>query len=291
MVFGFLLRYGQHGGCERCGRAPSISTHGAVGLTGADELLVAVLQVGEVGGGVPREMVDSLALSRPRSRAGRPRSGSTVSYGARCSRQEPGADVWGFSWVVGISKLTQLPTFGKDVQGTDGRSEPDVKLGVTNGELRQHWMMLLAALMDAGHPTMPLQLAPAQLQSVKDAVEDNLAHATAEHTRQTGSSSTVASTAAVVVATGSEGPAAATESPTGPVVAASSAATMASGASNVEATASTTDMAGTATPAAVRDSGPGTPPTPAVVPNASANGPEDWESDNSSLWGDSDDDL
>ena len=41
----------------------------------------------------------------------------------------------------------------------------------------------------------------------------------------------------------------------------------------------------------VRDSGPGTPPTLAVTSNASANGPEDCESDNSSLWCDSDDEL
>ena len=56
--FQFLLRYGQHGGCERCGTVPSIPVHGAVSVTDPDELLVAVLQVGEVGGGVPREMAD-----------------------------------------------------------------------------------------------------------------------------------------------------------------------------------------------------------------------------------------
>ena len=56
--FRFLPRYGQHGGCERCGTVPSIPGHGAVSLRPVDELLVAVLQVDEVGGGDPREMVD-----------------------------------------------------------------------------------------------------------------------------------------------------------------------------------------------------------------------------------------
>ena len=56
--FRFLLRYGQHGGCEWCGTVPSIPVHGAVSVRLADELLVAVLQVDEVGGGDPREMVD-----------------------------------------------------------------------------------------------------------------------------------------------------------------------------------------------------------------------------------------
>ena len=56
--FRFLLRYGQHGGCEWCGTVPSIPAHAAVSLRPPDELLVAVPQVGEVGGGDPREMVD-----------------------------------------------------------------------------------------------------------------------------------------------------------------------------------------------------------------------------------------
>jgi hypothetical protein len=56
--FRFLLRYGQHGGCERCGTLLSIPAHAAVSLRPADELLVAVLQVDEVGGGDPREMAD-----------------------------------------------------------------------------------------------------------------------------------------------------------------------------------------------------------------------------------------
>lgn len=56
--FRFLLRYGQHGGCERCGTVPSIPAHAAVSVRLSDELLVAVPQVGEVGGGDPREMVD-----------------------------------------------------------------------------------------------------------------------------------------------------------------------------------------------------------------------------------------
>ena len=62
--FRFLLRYGQHGGCEWCGTVPSIPAHGAVGSTGADGLLVAVLQVGEVGGGDLRRMADFRRASR-----------------------------------------------------------------------------------------------------------------------------------------------------------------------------------------------------------------------------------
>ena len=56
--FRFLLRYGQHGGCERCGTLLSIPAHAAVSLRPVVQLLVAVLQVDEVGGGDPREMVD-----------------------------------------------------------------------------------------------------------------------------------------------------------------------------------------------------------------------------------------
>ena len=56
--FRFLLRYGQHGGCERCGTLLSIPAHAAVSLRPVVQLLVAVLQVHEVGGGDPREMAD-----------------------------------------------------------------------------------------------------------------------------------------------------------------------------------------------------------------------------------------
>eukprot|EP01043_Picozoa_sp_COSAG02_P033254 COSAG02_NODE_2262_length_9317_cov_21.181927_2_plen_125_part_00 len=56
--FRFLLRYGQHGGCERCGTLLSTPAHAAVSLRLVVQLLVAVLQVHEVGGGDPREMVD-----------------------------------------------------------------------------------------------------------------------------------------------------------------------------------------------------------------------------------------
>ena len=59
-----LLRYGQHGGCEWCGTVPSIPGHGAVSLTSPDELLVAVPQVGEVGGGDLRRMADFRGASR-----------------------------------------------------------------------------------------------------------------------------------------------------------------------------------------------------------------------------------
>ena len=62
--FRFLVWYGQHGGCEWCGTVPSIPAHGAVSLTGADELCVAVLQVGEVGGGDLRRMADFRRASR-----------------------------------------------------------------------------------------------------------------------------------------------------------------------------------------------------------------------------------
>ena len=56
--FRFLLRYGQHGGCERCGTLLSTPAHAAVSLRLVVQLLVAVLQVHEVGGGDPREMAD-----------------------------------------------------------------------------------------------------------------------------------------------------------------------------------------------------------------------------------------
>ena len=56
--FRFLLRYGQHGGCDWCGTVLSIPAHAAVGLRHPDELLVAVLQVDEVGGGDLRRMAD-----------------------------------------------------------------------------------------------------------------------------------------------------------------------------------------------------------------------------------------
>ena len=56
--FRFLQRYGQHGGCKWCGTVLSIPAHGAVTGSLLNELLVAVLQVDEVGGGDPREMAD-----------------------------------------------------------------------------------------------------------------------------------------------------------------------------------------------------------------------------------------
>ena len=56
--FRFLRRHGQHGGCTWCGTVLSIPADGAVTLTLLTELLVAVLQVDEVGGGDPREMAD-----------------------------------------------------------------------------------------------------------------------------------------------------------------------------------------------------------------------------------------
>ena len=46
----FLQRYGHHGGCKWCGTVLSIPADGAVTLTLLFELLVAVLQVDEVGG-------------------------------------------------------------------------------------------------------------------------------------------------------------------------------------------------------------------------------------------------
>ena len=63
-VFGFLQRYGQHGGCKWCGTALSIPAHGTVTLTLLTELLVAVLQVDEVGGFSGREIADFRGASR-----------------------------------------------------------------------------------------------------------------------------------------------------------------------------------------------------------------------------------
>ena len=46
----FRQRYGHHGGCKWCGTVLSIAAHGAVNGSLLNELLVAVLQVDEVGG-------------------------------------------------------------------------------------------------------------------------------------------------------------------------------------------------------------------------------------------------
>ena len=62
--FRFLLRYGQHGGCERCGTLLSIPAHAAVSLRPVVQLLVAVLQVDEVGEFSGREIADFRGASR-----------------------------------------------------------------------------------------------------------------------------------------------------------------------------------------------------------------------------------
>ena len=63
--FRFLRRHGQHGGCKWCSTALSIPTHGAITLTLLSELLVAVLQVDEVGGFPGREIADFRSASGP----------------------------------------------------------------------------------------------------------------------------------------------------------------------------------------------------------------------------------
>ena len=63
--FRFLQRYGQHGGCKWCGTVLSIPADGAVTLTLLNELLVAVLQVDEVGGFPGREIADFRSASGP----------------------------------------------------------------------------------------------------------------------------------------------------------------------------------------------------------------------------------
>ena len=62
--FRFLRRHGQHGGCTWCGTVLSIPADGAVTLTLLNELLVAVLQVDEVGGFSGRETADFRGPSR-----------------------------------------------------------------------------------------------------------------------------------------------------------------------------------------------------------------------------------
>ena len=62
--FRFLQRYGQHGGCKWCGTVLSIPADGAVTLTLLLELLVAVLQVDEVGEFSGREIADFRGASR-----------------------------------------------------------------------------------------------------------------------------------------------------------------------------------------------------------------------------------
>ena len=61
--FRFLQRYGQHGGCKWCGTVPSIPAHGDVTRSLLNELLVAVLQVDEVGGFSGSEIADSRGAS------------------------------------------------------------------------------------------------------------------------------------------------------------------------------------------------------------------------------------
>ena len=56
--FRFLRWHGQHGGCKWCGTVLSVPVHGAVTLTLLFELLVAVLQVDEVGEFSGREIAD-----------------------------------------------------------------------------------------------------------------------------------------------------------------------------------------------------------------------------------------
>ena len=62
--FRFLRWHGQHGGCKWCGTVLSIPAHGAVTLTLLNELLVAVLQVDEVGRFSRRETADFRGASR-----------------------------------------------------------------------------------------------------------------------------------------------------------------------------------------------------------------------------------
>jgi len=61
----FLQRYGHHGGCKWCGTVLSIPADGAVTLTLLLELLVAVLQVDEVGEFSGREIADFRGASGP----------------------------------------------------------------------------------------------------------------------------------------------------------------------------------------------------------------------------------
>ena len=56
--FRFLRLRGCWADSDRCGTLLNMPAHGAVGLSLADELLVAVLQVDEVGGGDLREIAD-----------------------------------------------------------------------------------------------------------------------------------------------------------------------------------------------------------------------------------------
>ena len=63
--FRFLRWHGQHGGCKWCGTVLSVPAHGAVTLTLLFELLVAVLQVDEVGEFSGREIADFRGASGP----------------------------------------------------------------------------------------------------------------------------------------------------------------------------------------------------------------------------------
>ena len=56
--FRFLRLHGRWAGSDRCGGAPSVPAHGAIIIAGCLTCLVCLVQVDEVGGGDPREMVD-----------------------------------------------------------------------------------------------------------------------------------------------------------------------------------------------------------------------------------------
>ena len=56
--FRFLRLHGRWAGSDRCGGALSVPAHGAIIITGSTACLVCLVQVDEVGGGDPREMVD-----------------------------------------------------------------------------------------------------------------------------------------------------------------------------------------------------------------------------------------
>ena len=60
----FLQRHGHYGGCKWCSTVLSIPAHGAVNGSLLNELLVAVLQVDEVGEFSGREIADFRGASR-----------------------------------------------------------------------------------------------------------------------------------------------------------------------------------------------------------------------------------
>ena len=139
--FRFLQRYGQHGGCKWCGTVPSIPVHGDVTRSLLNELLVAVLQVDEVGGFSGREIADFRGASGPRWSARWLRSGAMARCGARRTRHGP----WSEAWRVGLaSGVYRRHTYS---QLLSPNIDLERRLGTSTLEIQAYQRCALAAIV------------------------------------------------------------------------------------------------------------------------------------------------